>query len=94
MKCCNPISGAVGLIKFTVGADRVSLTVFEQRHRTCSECDRATLRREGSLHPFSQCLECWCFLRPKLNLASEECPLKKWPLPVLTNNPTEPLSGK
>jgi hypothetical protein len=73
----NPFRAASALYRtarawFRGDALIVSGRVREKRRKICNSCPR----RDPHL---DQCLECSCFLALKLDLATEDCPLSKWP---------------
>jgi hypothetical protein len=45
--------------------------VIDRRMRICDSCPKYHAETD-------QCAECTCFIGLKVQLATEECPLKKW----------------
>jgi hypothetical protein len=51
--------------------EKAPLQVAQARLEICNTCT--------SLEPITrQCLECFCFVLPKVQDLNQECPLKKW----------------
>jgi len=74
----NPITAAKALVAVVVniahgGSALVSEQTLVLRDKACAGCPR---RDPAS----NQCLECTCFLGLKAQLATEKCPLGKWPV--------------
>jgi flavoprotein len=75
----------VGLQLAGVPVDRASDAVTLARRDACRECPAATRnaarldRRAKGLTSLSRCRECDCVIAAKTRLASERCPLGKWP---------------
>jgi hypothetical protein len=70
---------ALKALKRVVVAAATGSTVFigekltAQRISICHGCP-------SYLPMTKQCGECWCFIHAKARLATEKCPLQKWPL--------------
>lgn len=64
--------GIVGLTKAALGIDKSDQS--EQRLAICNECPKA-VKIIGNT---KQCAVCKCFLKSKVKIASEKCPLGKW----------------
>ena len=51
----------------------------KQRTDICKGCDKYSIMKRGpSLEKLSRCSECGCFLKPKIALEGQECPIGKW----------------
>jgi hypothetical protein len=83
--CCNGKNktglahlahGAVGLTKAIVGIYRAPAAGNEARRAICQQCDRATRHKDGVR--VRRCLECSCWIKQAIKVASKDCPLGKW----------------
>lgn len=52
----------------------LNLELFEQRMEQCKECSEILYLSKNE----AICKDCGCFLKAKLVLEDEECPLGKW----------------
>lgn len=83
--CERYMLGAVGITNAILRRDGLPQNIVSERRDTCRECDRASRNPNLMAHPCkglsirSRCLECDCFIFAKTRLASEKCPLGKWP---------------
>lgn len=64
------------------GFQNVKDDVYDERLKVCLSCDK---------YDNDRCLECGCFLKLKARMATEKCPLDKWPndkiiKPVIENH--------
>jgi hypothetical protein len=51
----------------------------KQRTDICKGCDKYEVSEQGPLlKKLSRCTECGCFLKPKIALEGQECPIGKW----------------
>jgi len=64
------MKGAKGLTKAALQIDKPIGTVIFERRGICHQCEHL---RGG------KCEICGCFMLAKARLASEDCPLDKWP---------------
>lgn len=82
MGCCNQhvdppgliavaLYGATGIAKVLLGMDRAGDGLIKARVKACYDCDQLRLK--------VQCAICKCAIHFKARLASEVCPLGKWP---------------
>ena len=88
MSCCGStiVNGAVGLAKAgiaaTTGIGATPTGEYKARLRTCWHCDKAqplTVAGVPIIGKKEQCSECGCIITAKASVASEVCPLGKWP---------------
>lgn len=71
----NAVKSACRVVKATVQGKRLLLDeeTIQQRLKICKDCPK--------LDPTSrQCGACTCFVDLKAQLATEKCPLHKWPV--------------
>jgi rubrerythrin len=64
------VNGAVGLAKNITGIDQASPEVITERYEICKACDQ---------YKRWQCQKCGCPVAAKVRIASESCPILKWP---------------
>ena len=90
MGCKGCLEGAVKLAKAAVGMDKADDVTISARRDICRECPKSEKRMSNqgrlAMTKFSACQQCGCFITAKTRLASEACPVDKWPaiaLPVL-----------
>lgn len=74
--CNKVIRGVVGIAKAVVGIDLAPANVIAARLKACRGCGRATKARDGVR--VVKCRECDCFIKWKIRLAGERCPLGHW----------------
>lgn len=89
--CGTVTKGIVGLTKAAaqsagIAVDKAPRGVVQARRDVCRECPEAT-RNEAKistptkgLTTLSRCKKCNCFIAAKTKLASQSCPMDKWPL--------------
>ncbi len=66
------IKGIKGISKSILGIDIVNnQDLIDKRLSVCLQCDRMDKKN-------NRCLECGCFLKYKITLVDEKCPLGKW----------------
>lgn len=85
--CCQgkTIKGVIGLTKAAAavaGINPVPQTMLEQRVRAClghgaaqPRCERATV---GGIGIYCNHPDCGCWIKAKIRVKSERCPLGKW----------------
>lgn len=66
------VHGAAGLAKAAMGLERASEETIRTRSLICRTC-------EHYRHGF--CAKCGCMIAAKVRVASEACPLHRWPSP-------------
>lgn len=71
----NAVKSACRVVKAVVRRERLLLDeeTVRQRLAACSECPKFDKVDR-------QCLACTCFVDLKAQLATEKCPLHKWPV--------------
>lgn len=69
--CKRIVHGVAGLAKAALGLDKASEETIGHRRAICHDCDQRTR--------WWVCKKCDCVLEAKMRVASEECPLRKWP---------------
>lgn len=69
----NAIRAALRAGIFAIRGRRILVDSATEQHRlwTCASCPSLEISS-------MQCKTCTCFVRSKVNLASESCPEKKW----------------
>lgn len=67
------------------GFRKVTNASYEARLEQCKSCDWLETER-------NKCKDCGCFVSVKAQMASEDCPQKKWPLPVVDTQ-ERPVGG-
>ncbi len=72
MTLAEVVRGVGEVARAALGLDLADAVVVQARKRTCTSCEH---RVED---PLPRCLQCGCFLRPKLALAGQSCPLERW----------------
>lgn len=60
-----------------IQGDRVTKEVRDQRYELCKNC-------EHLYAPTQNCQKCGCFVRLKIWLPSQHCPIHKWPAIKIT----------
>lgn len=75
--------GAVGLAKVAAGVDKSSDDIAAERLAVCKGCEHLTravkgLPESADVGLMDRCNECGCFVRAKVLIGSEQCPLGKW----------------
>lgn len=94
MSCRGCLNGIVGLAKAALNLAPVTPEQLAQRRDECRRCDRAGKSAKprfaefGGLTSLSKCRECGCYIAAKTRVASESCPLGKWPAFTATESRT------
>ena len=68
--------GAVGLAKVAAGVDQSPDDIADERLEACKECEH--LPESADVGLMDRCSECGCFVRAKVLIGSEQCPMGKW----------------
>jgi hypothetical protein len=72
------IDGVKGLTKATLQIDKCDDAVINQRTKICYDCDSCTKKKTDSGKIIARCKICKCFIKAKVRISSESCPLHKW----------------
>lgn len=75
--------GTVGLAKMVAGIDRSPDELAAERLAVCRGCDRLRRFVQGlpagaDVGLSDRCDACGCFVRAKVLIAGESCPLERW----------------
>jgi len=70
--------GAVGLTKAALQIDKCDDNVIKQRLKICHDCEHRTQSKSASGNIISRCKICKCFIKAKVRISKESCPLNKW----------------
>lgn len=81
-QAANAASALVRVTKATIRREpvRADLVVIQARQAICEACPELVK---------GKCAKCGCFYKIKILLATEQCPIGKWPLATLPRTPRE-----
>lgn len=68
--------GIYGILKSKLNLDPVTDSLAYNRMSVCYTCESIEVKNDDLRN--SKCSECGCWLKYKINLKSEKCPLDKW----------------
>lgn len=71
------LKGMKGIAKAKLRIDEATEQKFNNRKEICLGCDKLVKKKDGDFSTY-QCGKCGCWLKYKLLINSEGCPLKKW----------------
>jgi hypothetical protein len=72
----NYLKGAIGLSKHKMGIGLVDKNIFNERLEICKYCEH--IKNYNIELERTKCGICGCYIRPKLSLKTEKCPLNQW----------------
>jgi len=70
------LKGIDGISKAMVGMDKVDEETYKKRKNICVTCDK--IKMKNGDFKSSKCSMCKCWLRYKIKLNKEKCPLNYW----------------
>lgn len=79
------VRGAGSLLQAAVHLDPAPAEVVQARRDLCRVCEFATRNKHAQFAQFtglttlSRCRKCDCFIGAKTSLASQSCPIGRWP---------------
>lgn len=68
--------GIYGILKAKLNLDPVSDKLKYNRMTICCSCEQIEYKNDNLVN--AKCSECGCYLKYKIALDSEKCPLNKW----------------
>ncbi len=72
----NTRQGIVGAFKLAQAVVTPSSEMSEKRLKLCLSCDDIDVTKADI--QMEQCRNCGCFVRQKVKLVNEQCPIGKW----------------
>lgn len=89
--CCGStiVNGVIGMAKAVTGIELPEHAEHEKRREICAACPSNVpnpLPVFADVQRLRACKECDCIVGAKIRVASEACPLGKWPAVPASNN--------
>lgn len=70
------LNGIDGISKAMLGVNKADEKTQKERKRICLSCDKIKIKDDDFSK--SRCSVCKCWLRYKIKIKSQKCPLKYW----------------
>lgn len=78
MKGEDIVRGIKGLTKAALQLDKANEDIMNTRLEICKKCEYKTKEESLSGKILFRCKKCRCFLKAKVRIKSEKCPINKW----------------
>lgn len=78
MKLTDIIHGVFGITKSTLGIDKADEKLVITRLSICKGCEYLKYKEINGKIYSVKCGHCGCYLKHKLKLSTENCPVGKW----------------